>query len=263
MRFVMSLLAVLVTACVARAEALTPTLALTVTRTAPALGVTLAPSRPVYLEIAYDSDRPIRLQAEGYSAQEPATKGESMNASLLHPAGSGRALVWIAYAGPARIDQVRVTAYDDGWKPIAALAVPADLLWDRGASTPTSVPPAWVDDLLAEERRLSEAADGASNGAGGGAGGEGLLAFLLPALVMLAVPLYWPLQAFALWRTRGRRRIATIVPAIPMLAATGFSLAAYAAGSNLWPITMILAAPFACAFLAAVLAFDRFVPAAR
>jgi len=67
--------------------------------------------------------------------------------------------------------------------------------------------------------------------------------------VMVAVPLYFLLQAWSAYGWRGGWRTAALLPLIPIVPSILWSLYALSQGSNLWPITVILLAPFCCAYL--------------
>ena len=71
-------------------------------------------------------------------------------------------------------------------------------------------------------------------------------------LVMLSVPGYFVLQAWLAHAWSGRWRLAALVPLAAMVPATLFSMLAFSQGSNLWPITVILLAPVAFAYLVVV-----------
>jgi len=71
-------------------------------------------------------------------------------------------------------------------------------------------------------------------------------------LAMLAVPGYFVLQAWVVHRWSGGWRNAALVPLVAMVPAVLHALFALAAGSNLWPIAVILAAPLAFMYLVVV-----------
>lgn len=80
------------------------------------------------------------------------------------------------------------------------------------------------------------------------------MTMLLGLLVMASVPAYWVLQ-FRLPRAyAGGWRLATYVPLIAMVPLAAFAAFAFHAGSNLWPLLMILAAPVGLAYLGVVAA---------
>ena len=75
-----------------------------------------------------------------------------MNATVIHPAGSGRALVWVRYSEPAVIDEIRVTAYDEKWQPLATLPVERPAQWLAKPADKYVEPPEWVEVLMEAER---------------------------------------------------------------------------------------------------------------
>lgn len=76
---------------------------------------------------------------------------------------------------------------------------------------------------------------------------------LLVVVVMLSLPAYVVLQPTATIRLQGGWRLASLAPLLLLLPAGAFSLFALAEGSNLWPMTLILSAPFGSAYLAVLL----------
>jgi hypothetical protein len=74
----------------------------------------------------------------------------------------------------------------------------------------------------------------------------------LAAAMMLSVPGYLILQAWLAHAWSGRWRMAALVPLAGMGPAVLFSLLAFAQGSNLWPLAVLLLAPLALAYLLVV-----------
>src|SRR5215469_10792920 len=72
------------------------------------------------------------------------------------------------------------------------------------------------------------------SGRGGGDDWSGI-GFLIGGAVMLSVPGYFVLQAWAAFAWTGGWRKAALVPLIAMVPAMMFSLYALSDGSNLWP----------------------------
>lgn len=73
--------------------------------------------------------------------------------------------------------------------------------------------------------------------------------WLIGELVMLAVPAYFFLQLLMSLRYHGRWLVLSLVPLVfmvPLVIHAGFALAA---GSNLWPVLVILASPVAFVYL--------------
>jgi hypothetical protein len=92
--------------------------------------------------------------------------------------------------------------------------------------------------------------------------GNGIFDFLFGGLIMLMLPAYCLLQIVLPLVWKGRWRLAAMLPLALMVPAFVVSLFALAAGSNLWPIWMILLAPLAFLYLA-VLGIARFFVRAK
>jgi hypothetical protein len=71
-------------------------------------------------------------------------------------------------------------------------------------------------------------------------------------LIFLAIPGYFLLQAALTYWTSGGWRKATLVPAVIMVPVLVYTVLAFAAQSNLWPLLLILSAPLACLYLVVV-----------
>jgi hypothetical protein len=219
-----------------------------VVRMSPNSGFVLPRYGTIYMEIAYRSDQPLRLQARAYAKGKSLDTGQMMNASALHPAGSDKALVWVSYAEPAVIDEIRVTAYDDKWQALVTLPVARPAQWLNKTAEKRVEPPQWVEALIAEEKRIAEQYR-KDNPPEPDPLGDAFVTFMF-----LAVPGYFVLQAAALLTQRGRWRWAGIAPLLIMVPATLHAVLALSAGSNLWPIVMIFAAPIGFVYLVAFFA---------
>jgi len=220
---------------------------LSVARMSPSSGFVLPRDGTIYMEIAYRSDQPIRLQARAFAGGSSLDNGQKMNASVAHPAGSGRALVWVSFAEPAVIDEIRVTAYNDGWQTLSTLSVPRPAHWLAKSADTYRAPPEWVTGLIEEEKRVAEQYR-RDNPPEPDPWGDALVAFMF-----LAVPGYFILQGIALFTQRGRWRWASFAPLLLMAPAAMHALLALNAGSNLWPILVIFAAPVGFLYLAALM----------
>lgn len=226
---------------VARSE----TVQLSVGRTAPGLDAQLPGGRSLYIEVRYRSDQPLRLQARAFLNGESLDKGQSMNASVAHPAGQGRALVWVSFQGSAAPDQIRVTAYDNRWTPLSSLTLPSSARWTGTGSQLREQPPAWVLGLIEDEARIAREAQSQADAEGGW-----MLDLLIGGGAMLLVPGYFVLQLIALYLLSGGWRIAAAAPLLAMVPLAVHASLALAAGSNLWPLLIILGAPIAFFYLA-------------
>jgi len=193
----------------------------------------------VYLDIAYSADRPVRFQASAFKDGQQASKGQAMNGAVVHPAGQGHALVWVGFFEPAEIDAIRITAYDEEFKPLTALGEPFRVRWSGEKADAAAEPPAWVASLSDEESRLADEYARA-HPAPPDPYGE-----IVVTLMALSAPIYLLVQAFGAFRFRGGWRMAALAPLIvmgPVLAVTVLGLAS---GSNLWPLLLIFTAPVA------------------
>lgn len=68
-------------------------------------------------------------------------------------------------------------------------------------------------------------------------------------LIFLCVPGYFLLQVLLTYRTSGGWRKATLAPAVIMAPVLAYTVLAFAAQSNLWPLLMLLITPLAFLYL--------------
>jgi hypothetical protein len=73
--------------------------------------------------------------------------------------------------------------------------------------------------------------------------------WLIGELLTLAGPAYLFLQLLMVWRYRGRWRALSLVPLIVMVPLAIHAGFAFAAGSSLWPLLLILASPVTFLYL--------------
>ena len=161
----------------------------------------------------------------------------------LFPAGDRAVTVWLAYPGDARIDQVEVRLWNADKARVAALALPIRAQWtatDEAGAAVRRTTKSWVAELTPGQRaRMADESSGTSQAAG----------FDPFDLIFLCVPGYFLLQAALTFGTSGGWRKASLVPAVIMVPILAFTVLAFAAQSNLWPLPMILSAPLACLYL--------------
>jgi hypothetical protein len=236
------ILSLCVPSSVARADAVE----VKIGRISPSLHARLGRDDSVDIEVAYRSDRPLRIQARAYLDGVSADVGQKMNASPLYPAGSGVAHAWVAYYKTAEVDEIRVTVYDDGWREISVHSLPGYLRWDE-ASPASRDKPAWVRQLreqlsnrIAEQMRVGDVGDYA------------FIGIFIGLALMAAFPGYLALQYLTLRGFSGAWRMLAALPALLMVPVVAFTVTALMAGSNLWPIVLIFTAPVAFAYLAAL-----------
>ncbi len=248
-----SLLTLLLFVCAVAASAAS-SVTMEVTRTSPSSGFVLPRDGTIYMEVTYRADQPLRLQARAFKDGKSLDAGQRMNASAVHPAGTGKALVWVSYGEAAVIDEVRLTAYDEGWQPLLTLAVARPAQWLAKSAQKRADPPEWVHGLIAAEQRIAEQYR-KDHPPQPDPWGDAMIAFMF-----LAVPGYFVLQAAAVFTQRGRWRWAALAPLLITAPAALHAMLALSAGSNLWPIVFIFAAPLGFLYLALLFAF-RLVPA--
>ncbi len=212
----------------------------------PEADATLRPNRPLYARVRYRAEAPIRIQGRGYLGGEE--RHGSTYASPLYLAGEGEALAWIAFAGGA-IDEIRVQVHDRNWKLLAEESERVFVRWGAAGSASEAGAPAWVQTLRAEQQRALAAAARARSDDGISDAGLNLLILM----IAWSVPGYALLQVYALRKFEtGWRRLAKF-PLWFMLPAIAVSLYALLQESNLWPIWLLLASPFAFVYLVALI----------
>ena len=106
---------------------------LRVAGTDPGFSGEIAVGGTLYIKIAYTSDRPVRFRAEGFALGKNVRAGAMYNPAPPYPAGSGEALAWIAYRGETSLDEIRITASDSAWKPLATISEATALSWSKAA----------------------------------------------------------------------------------------------------------------------------------
>jgi hypothetical protein len=194
----------------------------------------------LYLHLRYRSEAPLRAQVKGFFEGAEVVDGASWNPSPPYPAGEGEVIAWIAYSKPTRLDELRVEVSDGKWQPVLILKQPANVAWTGlVADEPTRAE--WV-------KRLSDAQQDATR-QGIETIGNDSFGNLIGFLVMISVPGYFVLQILFGLRWSGWWRIAALVPLVFMAPALGHAVFALSAGSNIWPIVLILAAPFGFLYL--------------
>ena len=204
------------------------------------------------LRIAYETDRPIRVRGEAYSAGQRVTSMTS--GSPRYDPGTGEALFWFAFTKPARVDHITVWAEDEqAHVPVAQADVKVSLTWTGQQPAARRQKAAWVARLQAErDRRHREEAQAYANRP---------IPWWEPVLFMAAgwsIPLYFIVQVVVLWRWRGGWRIAAAVPAVPMLLILGHAIFAFFAGSNIFPLILIFTCLPALIYLLVLVAVRRF-----
>jgi hypothetical protein len=217
-------------------------------RMSSSLRATLTLNKPLYVEVDYSSDVPLRFQARAYADGVSVDRGQMMNASIEHPAGKGSALVWVRFRQEATVDEIRITAYDLNWKPLQVRSLKADLRWSGTTlGDGRHGRPAWVQSLQDEQDRVSALRQEQYDDSDAAWFGS-----FIGLIMMLGVPGYFVLQFVAAKKLDRGWRLASYAPLAVMVPVTGHAILALAAGSNLWPILIIFCAPVALLYLLAL-----------
>ena len=197
---------------------------------------------PLYLRFRYQSAIPIHILLSGYYRGE-VVQGFRHDSEELFPAGNREATVWLAYPSAARIDQVVVRLWNANKARVAAATFPIEAEWTdanqlgAGAERQTK---SWVADLTPGQRERMAATLSEVGESGG---------FDPLDLIFLFVPGYCLLQAALTFKTSGGWRKATLVPAVIMVPVLAYTVLAFAAQSNLWPLLLLLTTPLAFLYL--------------
>lgn len=209
---------------------------------APGRGAVLEAGQPLFLRFRYRSDVPIHILLNG-SQRGEIVRGFSQDGEELFPAGRREATVWLAYPREVRIDQVDVRLWNANNARIAAASFPFSATWTEGNPVDAAArhgTKSWVAELTPGQRERMSAKLGAADEAGG---------FDPFDLIFLCVPGYFVLQAALTWRTSGGWRKASLLPAVLMIPILAYTVLAFAAQSNLWPLLLIFTAPLGFLYL--------------
>ena len=196
-----------------------------------------------YARVLYETDREIQIWGRGKGAEHTAGKSHP---SPVYGPGSGEALVWFTLDAPGKIEVMRVEAVPRGGEAaIAVLEFPVALRWEDDA--PKLPRAGWVAPMTADLQQQVEEHVVSSAGAGWG---------VLFMLVFACTPAYLLAQALAFWRMRGRYRLAFWLPVGAMALVYLVALLGTLAGSNLAPIWVVFASPFALIYVIVLLTLD-------
>ncbi|HJT21939.1 MAG TPA: hypothetical protein VJ746_15785 [Nitrospira sp.] len=220
-----------------------------VIETDPASPSTLGHWEQFHLHLGYETDRNIRIYVDAFTGNTPVP---SINGgSPLYEPGRGEAHVWVAHTQPVRVDKLVVRAEDRGTR-VAQIDIPVELTWTGIKQPATRQPAAWVERFRAENVRRQRAE---------------YVAYMnrpvpwwehaLFFAMAWAGPGYVILQIALLRRYHGRWRRAAAVPVVPMIGVLMYTVYAFQAGSNVFPLVMIFVSPFALLYLLGLIAIHR------
>jgi hypothetical protein len=208
--------------------------------TDPAVDATLGRDESFYVRIEFTTDEPVSIWARPYFQGKQVQKAKS-NPSMRHT-GAGHALGWFSLDGADAVDEVRIKL--GGGKPYREWEAASHAVRLTGTGLPAArrSRPAWVEEMLAEEkeryrqdyeRRMSEPVS---------IGGMLFMSvFMWVVLGLLLVGAGAPL--WGVWKWRGGWRIAAAVPALMMAFVIGrivVDTARDPTSHNLWPFEILI-----------------------
>lgn len=211
----------------------------------------LASHHRLYARLSYRSAEPVRLVAHGFASGERVVDGARMSPGVVYPAGAGEAIAWVSYAGPLAIDELRVDATNATGVVLATASEPVDARWSPGAPASSRAAAPWVGPLDAAQQAMATSATGSR-------GETGFGDHLLFALLGLSIPGYFVLQVYLVMRSRGRWKTLAKLPLLFMAPIVAYTIFAFAASSNLWPLLLLFSTPVAFAYLL-VLSLSRWL----
>jgi hypothetical protein len=205
-------------------------------------GEVLRAGQNLYLRIRYQSDEPVRFQAQAIDGGRHLP-GVMMNPAPLYPAGEGEALAWIAFAGEAYPPRLEVHVSNHSWKTLTVMTVTPVPVWSTVSAAPGPTPD-WVTALSDQQQQLTRTVLEQAHHSDGG----DWLIFLMA----WSVPGYFMLQGWVWWRWQPPWRQAGLLPLWASVPVTGYTLFALLMGSNLWPLVMLFVMPVLTIYLLAI-----------
>jgi len=224
--------------------------------TDPPAEATLGRDDTFYVRIEYASDEPVSIWARPYFKGKPLEHGKS-NASFPH-SGSGYALGWFSFDGPAAVDEVRILIGSASRREWVAESYPVNLI-GTGAAPPARTRSPWVEEMRREEavaqRQAYEKYMSEPVSVGGAALVSGFMLLMLGVLISGFV-----LPAWALWKWQGGWRVAAAVPASLMafvVLRIVWDTSLDPTAHNLWPFEILIFGAVALAIMGALLLARR------
>ena len=177
----------------------------------PASRTTLAVEDKLYVKVSYESEMPLRFQADAIRNGSVLDVGKIKNRALLHPPGKGEAMAWVMYLNTTHIDAVRISVFNEQWQQLFQLTKEIDILWQEDAPTSERQVADWVKPLDRVEKRLTDFFyDPAPQRFGN-------LYDAFFYVNLTAIPCYILFQLHMLFRYRYRWRELALVPVFPYL----------------------------------------------
>ena len=223
--------------------------------------ITLGRNETLWLRMAFVTDEPLSIWAR------PFFRGKEVpimtHASIRH-SGSGYALGWFASDKPYEVDEIRILT--GGGSPYKEAQVGSYRVRVVGTGAPAAArpKPSWAEELGREEEAVRRAEMEKRMSEPTSAGDTAFFTgFMLAVVALFFASFAW--TAWALWKWRGRWRIAAALPAAVMafvVLRIVFGVMADPTSHNLWPFEILMFGFGSVAFMAVLAAAKRFVRAA-
>lgn len=158
---------------------------------------------PVYLRIAYESDRPLKIEVVPYH-KDFLTEAMTLNDPTLLPAGKGETMGAFGFGEVGQVDEVRVFAIVEGGKHASAtVKQPVDFSWDDKVG-PERPKADWVTRLMAEQDKHREALK-QKQGSAPPSTQDTYYIIGIPSIpATLVFCILWPLWGIVRWRGKWR-----------------------------------------------------------
>jgi hypothetical protein len=214
--------------------------AVRVVATDPDPDATLGRDETFFVRIEFTTDEPLSIWARPYFQGKQVQKAKS-NASLWHT-GAGHALGWFSLDGAGAVDEVRIKL--GGGKPFREWEAASYAVRLTGTGLPAArrSRPAWVEEMLAEEKERYQQAYEQRMSEPVTTGSMLFMSFFMAGVLgLLLVGAGAPL--WGLWKWRGGWRIAAAVPALMMAFVIGrfvVDTARDPTSHNLWPFEILM-----------------------
>lgn len=190
-----------------------------IAETDPAVHSTIELEDKLYLKVVYESEIPLRFQAQGLLHGSALEVGAIKNHALLHPSGEGEALAWVMYLNTTHIDSVGVNVFNEKWEKLFQLTHDIDVTWQENTSVSERLLADWIKPLDRGEKRLTDFFYDPLPQR------FGALYDIFFYINLAAIPVYILLQLHMLYRYRYRWRELALIPLFPYLI-VGFYLLA-------------------------------------
>ena len=206
----------------------------------------LAENDRLHLQIHYQSQSPLRLQATALRQGKELEVGLKSNPGYLHTSGEGEALAWLSFSNPTHIDEVQIRVMDIEWQEIDRISTAVEVNWRGHLDGQAKEPADWVKTLTKQERRkLDFVYDPIPNK-------QESLFDLIFLITVGTTPVYILLQIYMLRKYRGRWRELAAIPMIATVPMLIYALIGLGITTQQWIAIVFRCAPFALAYLVAL-----------